>query len=110
MFGWFKKKKNKDGELKIKLANSLAKYAAEQEDTTDTTFTDVEIDGVSMKIPKYTAKPVERLTMDDFNTPVDNRVGATVDKKDPWATANPAETGRWKREETNWNTARTKKR
>jgi hypothetical protein len=40
MFNWFKKKKNKDEELKAKLAEKLKDYAAPVvEDTTDTTFT-----------------------------------------------------------------------
>ena len=96
MFGWGKKKPTKDELLKAKLQESLAKYAAEQEDTTDTTFTDVEIEGKKLRVPKINAKALEELTLTEFEHEV-TVVGLDHNKdKDPWS-VNPADTTQWHR-------------
>jgi hypothetical protein len=98
MFNWFKKKKNKDEELKAKLAEKLKDYAAPVvEDTTDTTFTDVEISpGVTVKVPKINAKAIEELTLTEFEEDV-TVVGLDA-PKDPWS-VNLADTTQWHRAE-----------
>jgi len=62
MFGWFKKnKKDPDAELRTRLAEKVSKYETNRADITDTTWTDVEIDGRIIRIPKHHAKAVEEL-------------------------------------------------
>jgi len=97
VFGWFKKKKNKEEELRASLAKSLEGYVPEEkvEEITDTTFTDVEISpGVTVKVRKINAKPIEELTLTEFEEDV-TIVGLDA-PKDPWS-VNPADTTQWHR-------------
>ena len=99
MFNWFKKKTSADEELKARLAKSLEGYEASKmdPDTTDTTFTDVEINGKMMRVPKVTAKSIEDLTLTEFDYDV-TIVGIDKEKKDPWS-MNPADNTQWHRAE-----------
>ena len=80
MFNWFKKKPTKDDELKAKLAESLKNY--NPEDDTDSTWTDIEVEGRSVRVPKIKAQAIEELTLTEFEEDVTVRDLNRVD--DPW--------------------------
>lgn len=80
MFEWFKRKKeNADDELKKRLAKKLAIYNASDasEDTTHTTFTEIDFGHGPVKIPKI------------------NITG------DVWEEADPHDTTQWRKDEEN---------
>lgn len=87
MFGWFKKRKNNDVELKARLAKSLENYVPDETviEITDTTWTDVTINGKVLRVPKISPKAIEELTLTEFEEEV-TIVG--LDKTDdPWGNA-----------------------
>ena len=99
MFNWFGKKKDKEAELKAKLAASLADYVAPNRDdaptTPDTTWTDVTINGKVLRVPKISPKAIEELTLTEFEQEV-TIVG--LDKADdPWG--NAPDSTQWHRAE-----------
>lgn len=103
MFNWFKKKPSKDEIAKAKLAEKLKDYVSEEKDVvdiTDTTWTDVEINGHKMRVPKISPKAIEELTLTEFEQDV-TIVGldrTDYDPDDPWA-VNHSDTTQWHRAE-----------
>lgn len=97
MFGWFKKKKSKDEVLREQLREKLKDYATPvANDVTDTTWTEITLDdGSYARVPKYTAKAVEELTLTEFEEDV-TIVGLDT-PKDPWA--NMPDSTQWHRAE-----------
>jgi hypothetical protein len=78
MFGWFKKKKvDKEAELRASLAKSLENYNPD-DDTTATTFTEIDFGDGPVRIKKVTIKADPNM--------------------DPWA-ENPADTTQWCKDE-----------
>jgi len=96
VFDWFKKKPTKDETVRASLAAKLKDYAAPvTEDVVDTTWTEITLDdGKRARIPKYTATPVEELTLTEFEEDV-TIVGLDA-PKDPWA-VNPSDSTQWHR-------------
>lgn len=84
MFGWFKKKVDKEAELRAKLAASLENYISDSEDDTSTTFTDIEVEGRTVRVAKIKVDAIEELTLTEFEEDVTvNHL--TNDINDPWA-------------------------
>ena len=63
---WFKKKETKDELLRAQLAKSLENYRASVNDDTDTSYTDIEVAGGTVRVAKVKAKKIEDLTEHDF--------------------------------------------
>jgi len=62
---WFKKK-SKDDDLKAQIAKRLENYTPTVNDDTDTSYTDVEVNGSTLRVAKIKAEKIEDLTDKDF--------------------------------------------
>ena len=87
MFSWFKKKPSTDEELKAKLAKSLEKYSLRLgNDNTDSTWTDIEVDGGTIRAQKINVNAIEELTLTEFEEKEATVFDlTTTQNKDPWA-------------------------
>jgi len=101
VFNWFKKKPTKDETVRASLAAKLKDYAAPvTEDVTDTTWTEITLDdGKRARVPKYTATPVEELTLTEFEEKAENVEVVGLDVPyDVWG-VNKADTSQWHKAE-----------
>lgn len=84
MFGWFKKDADPDAELRASLVSSLEKYNPDDVGDDDTTTTDIEVDGGTVRVPKIKATAIEELTLTEFESdPTVNNLATDV--TDPWS-------------------------
>ena len=63
---WFTKKEKKDEQLKAQLAKKLEEYEATKNDDTDTSYTNIQVEGKSVRVAKVKVSKIEDLTEHDF--------------------------------------------